>query len=138
MTLFYSATTLGFYDDEIHAPEIIPNDKIEITSEYHQKLLNGQSEGLTIVPDENGYPISKLIVPPLPTSEENANLARIYLENTNWAIMPDVADPTKANPYLGNQDEYISYRNSIRQYIINPVEGNVNWFVLPVPQWIKI
>ena len=40
----------GFYDEPI-------NGSVEITDEYYNKLLNGQSAGLQIVENNNGVPI---------------------------------------------------------------------------------
>ena len=65
--MFYSKSTGGFYDREIHGDNI-PADAVEITVEEHQALLEGQSQGKVIVADENGYPI--LQDPPPPTAEQ--------------------------------------------------------------------
>ena len=59
--MFYSVQTGGFYSREIHGDNI-PADAVEITTEQHAALLQGQSEGKVITADENGYPI--LIDPP--------------------------------------------------------------------------
>ena len=54
--MFYSKTTGGFYSRAIHGDNI-PSDAVEITTEEHQALLEGQSQGKRIVADENGYPV---------------------------------------------------------------------------------
>lgn len=54
--MFYSATTGGFYDREIHGDNI-PADAVEISAEEHAALLKGQSNGKIIAGDENGYPV---------------------------------------------------------------------------------
>jgi hypothetical protein len=54
--MFYSATTGGFYDTAIHGDNI-PADAVEITTEQHAALLQGQSEGKQIASDENGRPV---------------------------------------------------------------------------------
>lgn len=56
--MFYSPSTKGFYIEDIHGSNI-PQDCVEITVEKHLELMNGQSEGKEIVPDENGFPILK-------------------------------------------------------------------------------
>ena len=53
----------GFYDE----PSSIENS-IEITQEYWKELIDGQSSGMTILEDENGYPILK--GPDQPTEQE--------------------------------------------------------------------
>ena len=60
--MFYSKSTNGFYDSSING-NIMPNDVVEITQEYYQSLLQGQSNGELIVADNSGYPI--LITPPV-------------------------------------------------------------------------
>lgn len=64
----------GFYDQEIHSEamenweEFISN-AAEITDERWQELLQAQSRGCTIQPDENGNPIA--VEPTPPTLEEH-------------------------------------------------------------------
>jgi hypothetical protein len=54
--MFYSRSTRGFYDTEIHGTNI-PNDAVEITIEQYRALLEAQAQGQEIFPDNNGYPI---------------------------------------------------------------------------------
>jgi hypothetical protein len=71
----------------------------------------------------------------VPTAEENSNYAIGLLQQTDWATIPDVADPAISTPYLTNQQAYFDYRNIVRGYTINPVAGNINWPVQPTPIW---
>lgn len=75
MTIYYSSNPRGFYDDRLHG-ENIPEGAKEITSERHQELLEGQSQGKIIREDADGYPV--LIEPPPLTPEEVAAIER------NW------------------------------------------------------
>lgn len=52
----YAKSTNGFYDEAIHGDNI-PADAVEITTEEHQALLEGQSMGKRIVADANGRPV---------------------------------------------------------------------------------
>ena len=65
--MFFSKTTNGFYDPEIHG-ENIPEDAVAITQERHAELMAGQSAGKIISADKNGRPI--LTDPPPPTPEQ--------------------------------------------------------------------
>jgi hypothetical protein len=56
------------------------------------------------------------------------------LNSTDWTSIADVGDPTKANPYLVNQAEFIAYRSTVRGYAVNPVE-NPTWPTAPTEQW---
>lgn len=48
------------------------------------------------------------------------NKATTILTDTDWTTIPDVANPEKSNPYLTNQNEFVEYRNVIRNIAINP------------------
>lgn len=54
--MFYSRSTGGFYTPDVNGTNI-PNDAVQITNDKHQELMNGQSEGMVITPDENGNPV---------------------------------------------------------------------------------
>ena len=55
MTKFYSAQAGGFYDSNIHGGNI-PAQAVGISDTLHKELLDGQSKGKCIVPDDKGYP----------------------------------------------------------------------------------
>jgi len=73
--------------------------------------------------------------PYIPTADENKQTAIGLLQETDWATIPDVADPNLSNPYLTNQQAYFDYRNIVRGYTINPVAGDINWPIQPEPIW---
>jgi hypothetical protein len=70
-----------------------------------------------------------------PTAEDNKLTATINLQITDWTVAVDVGDPTKVSPHLVNVNEFIAYRNLIRQYAINPVAGDINWPIKPTAVW---
>ena len=93
-----------------------------------------------VVADQFWYnPDNQLIEPnlppPPPSAEDNKQTAIGLLNQTDWATIPDVADPAISNPYLTNQQAYFDYRNIVRGYTINPVAGNINWPTQPTPIW---
>lgn len=77
------------------------------------------------------------IVPP-PTPEELIALCKStatgILSQTDWTSITDISNPEINNPYLINQAEFLSYRNVIRGYAVNPVE-NPTWPTQPTEQW---
>ena len=133
-TYFYSASTGGFYTSDINP--VMPADVVEITEEYYQSLLAGQSEGLQIVADAQGYPVLITPVPVPPTAEQNKATASQLLTNTDWTTIPDVANPIN-NPYLGNQSEFIAYRNVIRAIAVYPPAGEIVWATPPTEVWLQ-
>lgn len=78
------------------------------------------------------------VPPPPPTAEQNKQIASNKLYETDWTTIPDVADPAKSNPYLSNVQDFVVYRNAVRQYAVYPVAGNINWPVEPQAAWTKV
>jgi hypothetical protein len=78
------------------------------------------------------------IPPSPPTAEDNKQTAIQLLQQTDWTTIPDVSDPTKSNPYLSNVNDFVTYRNTVRQYAINPVAGNITWPTLPQEVWTTV
>jgi hypothetical protein len=84
------------------------------------------------------WDVANTPVPPEPpTAIYNKETAVSLLQDTDWATIPDVADPLKSNPYLGNAEEFVVYRNQIRQYAIYPVAGYIDWPVAPQEVWLQ-
>lgn len=72
MTIYFSAQTVGFYISDIHGDNI-PSDAAEITEEEYFALLEGQSNGNSIVAGEGGDPmlVPQITTPlPQPTKED--------------------------------------------------------------------
>jgi hypothetical protein len=76
--------------------------------------------------------------PYIPTADDNKAMAASLLSQTDWTTIPDVSDPTKSNPYLTNVNEFLVYRNAVRQYAINPVAGTIDWLVVPSSVWASL
>lgn len=67
MTIYYSNSPRGFYDDRLHGDRI-PLGAKPITRELHQDLITGQALGKLIREDAEGNPV--LVDPPTPTRTE--------------------------------------------------------------------
>ena len=76
--------------------------------------------------------------PSPPTAEQNKQTAVMKLKQTDWTTSSDVGDSTKSNPYLSNVNDFVAYRNAVRQYAINPVAGDVTWPTLPQEVWTTV
>ena len=78
-------------------------------------------------------------VPPSPpTEEQNKQKAIKLLQKTDWSSIPEVSDPTKSNPYLSNANDFVTYRNAVRQYALNPVAGDITWPTSPQEVWTTV
>jgi len=65
--MFYSKSTGGFYDREIHGANI-PADALEITDAKYAALLEGQAAGKVITANAEGFP--ELTDPPKATAAQ--------------------------------------------------------------------
>lgn len=133
MTMYYAGSTKGFYTPDINP--VIPDDAVEITNEHYQDLLSGQSEGKCITADDEGYPtLTDFVILPA-TADQNKKTASDLLSATDWITVADVASPAN-NPHLGNQAEFIAYRNTLRAIAVSPPEGDITWATPPSTVWI--
>ena len=100
-----------------------------------------QNENITALPSWvdcclAAWTVANTPVPPSPpTTEENKQIAIGKLQQTDWTQIPSVSDPALSNPYLANKNAFDVYRNSVRQYALNPVAGNITWPTIPTEVW---
>lgn len=119
MSKFYSTTTGGFYDTEVHSSLFICDenvtddpetgetvdrwcecrpdpagpiaDAVDVTDEDHASLLAGQANGQRIISDDSGHPVLADHEPP--TTERLAEIARAernrLLSASDWTQLPD-------------------------------------------------
>ena len=106
-----------------------------------------QNEDITTLPSWTDcclavWTVANTPVPPPaptpPTAAENRQYAISLLRVTDWTTIPDVSNPTKSNPYLSNSNDFVTYRNSVRQYALNPVAGDINWPTMPTDIWTSV
>ena len=105
-----------------------------------QWSLNGDSyEGLDWLdstPKPTQEELDALWIPTQEADSKAANKATAsqLLAGTDWTTIPDVANPIN-NPYLGNQSEFIAYRNTIRAIAVYPPAGEIVWATPPTEVW---
>lgn len=78
MSLFYSAATGGFYDDDLHAPDTLPADVVEIDETTYRALLAGQAAGQVIAAGAAGQPV--LVARPGPTLEQSCTALKAAVQ----------------------------------------------------------
>jgi hypothetical protein len=85
------------------------------------------------------WTVANTPTPPIPTpASSNRSTAIQLLQKTDWTQIPSVSDPALSNPYLANKNEFDIYRNSVRQYALNPVEGDITWPTMPQEVWTTV
>jgi hypothetical protein len=103
-----------------------------------------QNENITALPSWVDcclavWTVANTPVPPSPpAAEDNKQTAVTLLQQSDWTQIPSVSDPALSNPYLANKNAFDIYRNSVRQYALNPVAGNINWPTLPQEVWTSV
>lgn len=68
----------------------------------------------------------------------NKQQAETLLQQTDWAATVDINNPQYSNPYLGNQDEFLSYRSDVRKIAVNPPVTVDAWPVKPDEVWVNV
>lgn len=111
---------------EIEYKTTIPNEPITELPAWANACMTKWTEANTPVP------------PQPPTAAQNKITAVGKLQATDWTTIPDVSDSTKSNPYLSNVQDFVVYRNAVRQYAINPVAGDISWPVVPQEVWTTV
>ena len=105
-----------------------------------QWSLNGDSyeglEWLDSTPKPTQAELDALWIPTQEADSKAANKATAssLLAGTDWTTIADVASPTN-NPYLGNQADFIAYRNVIRAIAVYPPAGEIVWATPPTEIW---
>ena len=127
MTIYYAPSNNGFYDNQLHGPNQIPTDAIEISVEQHSMLLYGLNSGGTINLDNNG----QLIVIPR-SAEDTAVLQAInirakrnqILKDSDWTQLPDIPQAIR--------DTWAAYRQLLRDLPQQSgFPNNITWPTAP-------
>jgi hypothetical protein len=68
--------------------------------------------------------------------QNNKNNAESLLQQTDWTATVDISNPQYSNPYLMNQDAFLTYRSQVRAIAVNPPVTVTEWPVKPVEIWL--
>lgn len=107
--MFYSKSTNGFYDTNIHGTNM-PADAVEITDATYSSLMAAQAGGKIIQANSKGAPVA--VAPSAPTSAQLADDARKkrdeLLTGCDWTQLPDAP--------AGVAAKYAPYRQALRDW----------------------
>ncbi|MFJ3045322.1 hypothetical protein ACIPEN_05795 [Herbaspirillum chlorophenolicum] len=84
MARFYSASTLGFYDSNVH--EKMPEDVKPIEEATYRNLMEGAANGKVIVPNKSGEPVAQ---DPAPMPKEQQEEMTIKQRQQAYALEAD-------------------------------------------------
>lgn len=95
-------------------------------------------EWLDSTPKPTQEELDALWIPTQEADSKAANKATAssLLAGTDWTTIADIALP-EANPRLANQDEFIAYRQVIRQIAVYPPAGDIVWATPPTEVWLQ-
>ncbi|WP_313801007.1 hypothetical protein [Sphingobium sp.] len=79
MDLLFSQSAHAFFSRELHG-DAVPTDAVSVTPEDHRTLLEGQSQGRTIIAGENGYPCLAKVSKPTVAETRAALVRRVKRE----------------------------------------------------------
>lgn len=113
---YFAPSTMGFYVDNIHGPRTIPvtqkdksvveesnpntkipEDAVEITTELHREMINGQNGGKVIVAGEGGQPTLQDPPPVNPDTVWPGVLVQIDQAVQRAALMTAKTSPLSAD-----------------------------------------
>lgn len=89
MKIYYSKSARGFFMEGLNPEEQIPADRVEITEQRHGELMQAQSDGMEIVGDDNGNPITIDPSTKPMTAEDARQKREALLIDSDWTQMPD-------------------------------------------------
>lgn len=139
MEMFFSPTTMAFYDSQLKEyykqSGKWPSDVIEISEEKYWSLLKGQSAGKIISLDEHGNPI--LITPPPLSQEEHivrAEQRKIELMDFASKTIAPLQDAVDLNIATDEEGfmlmEWKKYRIQLNRIELNNAP-DIKWPVAP-------
>lgn len=66
---------------------------------------------------------------------QNKQQATALLSQTDWTCTVDITNPQYSNPYLMNQDAFLTYRSQVRAIAVNPPTTPAVFPTQPEPVW---
>lgn len=112
MSMFYSKSTGGFYDDGIHSAAQIPADAVAITNQVWQDMLAGQAAGNLIVADATGHPTLQAPAAPTLVQVQTEALANIDIAAEELRALYITASPGQVATYILKYNEAIAFQTA--------------------------
>lgn len=139
MTIFFSATTIGFYNDALKesyiAADAWPGDASEISERWYSYLLTGQTKGKVITVNDYGQPV--LSDPPAPTKEQyiaEAEAKKVALLSTAGAAIGPLKDAVDLGMATKEEEALLLAWQQYRVLLMRvdtSLAHDIEWPVLP-------
>lgn len=138
MQRFYSPSTLGFYNTELHGREI-PEDSVEIDVQTYETLKEWRQSNKTPKLTDTGQWIA--IDPPAPSESDVAAYLRNerdkLIESTDWLVQRHRDEKDMNRPTTMSAEafaELLEYRQTLRDFPV--AEGFPNLELPALPEGI--
>jgi hypothetical protein len=137
--VFINGLNLDFIPTNIHA---LQWDTDSGWVEYNDGTAN---EYIIVLPDwaelaltERDAQINNTTTEILEASaQENKERATGLLLETDWVEFPSVTDVANT-PHLLNKEVFDTYRLALRQFVINPLAGDITFPAKPAAEWSNV
>lgn len=106
--------------------------------EYIHEIYDAQTGETTFVPFTQAEIDESIANAKKWNMQNNKQTAKDLLVETDWTTIADIADSTKANPYLANSQAFIDYRNDLRAIVFNPPDTVIDFPVKPTEDWQSV
>lgn len=108
MSMFYSPSTGGFYDQGIHGA--LPGDIVGITDAAYAALMEAQAQGANIENDDSGNPVAVMPAPPS-LAETKATLCALIESAVSAAYAAIGSDsPGRIAEYQQAKDDATAFK----------------------------
>jgi hypothetical protein len=106
----------------------IPSDGID-------QILSWDTAKLGAQPTQAQLDAATIIYEGEKIAIQNKSNATTLLQQTDWTCTVDITNPQYSNPYLMNQDAFLTYRSQLRAIAINPPTTPATFPNKPEEQW---
>lgn len=139
--VFINGLNLNFIPSTIHALQWntdsgwlefndgTPNEGLIALPDWAERAVNLHKSHLNAVPNPAGKPEA--------SAQENKERATGLLLETDWVEFPSVTDVANV-PHLLNKEVFDTYRLALRQFVINPLAGDISFPAKPAAEWSNV
>lgn len=122
MTIYYSASTRGFYHSEDDTG--FPEDSVKVEQEYFEELFLAQEQGKVIVPDDDSNPIA---VNPVTNPVEDATVEKANLIRAASDVIAPLKDALDGDYIEESDKEKLSAWQKYRYNLTRVDVNNPKW-----------
>lgn len=128
MKYYFSASTNGFYRDDLHTSDKMPADAVEITEVEFATLIDGQATGEQVIGADDNFPalLNSPSLSPEELAEKNLVQRGELLFQSDWTQLPDAPLSVEV------KGAWMVYRQALRDITEQPTfPYDIDWPIAP-------